>query len=193
MGLFEGLGSGIWPEHPGFAQFVHMWPAPAGTKPMHYEIARNSKSCCVSGKPIEPGAIYYSVLIDTVTGLERRDYSPEHWDGPPEDSIGFWRGRVPVATDQVKPKPPRIENMLGLFQQLAAKHEQNRSSADSERLLYVLALLLLRKKRLKLHEIEQLDDQEIMAVSLVKGEDIFRIQDPNLTDKHIHEVESKLS
>ncbi|MFO0946882.1 MAG: hypothetical protein U1D30_13210 [Planctomycetota bacterium] len=116
---------------------------------MQYEIAKNSRQCSVSGRTIGPGETYFSVLLDTVTGMERKDFAAENWSGPPAEAIGYWRGTIPISGEKAKPKPVSVETMMELFERLADKTEES-----SRRLGYVLALLLLRRA-LKLQGMER--------------------------------------
>jgi hypothetical protein len=79
----------------------------------------------------------------------RHDYSADAWEGAPEGALGWWRSQTPAAESKAK-KPHWAPNdvMLGLFDELAEQPHR----ADMR---YVLALLLLRRRVLRLEETEQ--------------------------------------
>ena len=161
---------------------------------MHYEIGRNSRRCCVSGKELEPGDEFYSALIDTVTGLQRCDYAPEHWTGPPENVFGFWRGRLPIEAAQETREPPSLDAMLELFEQFAdAASAEDSAGSRKPALCYVLALLLIRRKALKLNSIAREDEVEYLVVSRPRTTIEYRVPDPQLPEERIHEVEQELT
>lgn len=156
---------------------------------MQYEIAKNSRQCAVSGRAIGPGEVYYSVLLDTVTGFERRDYAQENWNGPPPEAIGFWRGRIPVGGESNKPKPVSAETMLELFERLADKNEES-----AQRLKYVLALLLLRRKALKLQGMERTPQGDVLLVRPPHSkETVYQVLDTGLSEEQMGIAEAELA
>jgi hypothetical protein len=95
--------------------------------------------CCVTGRDLRPGERFFGVLVDTPAGLSRLDYAVDAWPGPPEKAVGFWSGKVPA--NQVPRKRP-------LDDQVIREHFLAPETSDSFR--FVLALLLVRRKQLKL-------------------------------------------
>jgi hypothetical protein len=79
-----------------------------------------------------------------VSGAEviRKDYCNDAWTGPSEIALGWWRTRVPEPTaKKIKLAPNDV--LLELFDQIASAPEQ-------EDTRYVLALLLIRRRVLRL-------------------------------------------
>jgi hypothetical protein len=71
----------------------------------------------------------------------RTDYCTDAWGGPPEGVIGWWQTRIPdVTAKKVKLAPNDV--LLQLFDQLAEQPE-------NEDVRYVLALLLIRRRVLR--------------------------------------------
>lgn len=153
-----------------------------------YEIAPNSRVCCVSGRPLRPGDVYYSVVLDTVTGLVRRDYAAAEWTGPPEGAIGFWRGTIPETVQAPKRGPVPVERMLAFFDEMGEPTEPERQP-----LRYVLALLLLRRKALRLQGMESGHDSEQMVLEHVRTKKSYRVSDQQLSDEQIAALEAELA
>src|SRR5262245_29176951 len=63
-----------------------------------YAIQPCSLRCSRTGREMEAGEIYYSVLTDSPNGFVRSDYCADAWEGPPAGAIGFWRSVVPAGT-----------------------------------------------------------------------------------------------
>ncbi len=77
----------------------------------------------------------------------RQDFSAAAWAGPPEGALGWWKSQIPlVETKKVQWAPNDV--LLDLFEQLA-------EPADRADLRYVLALLLIRRRVLRLEDTEQ--------------------------------------
>src|SRR4051794_34175774 len=109
-----------------------------------YQIQPNSRRCAATGRELTPGERFYSVLVEDGEQLVRRDYAHEAWTGPPAGAYGFWTGRVPTPSEQAK---PRIDDDMleDCFQRLEGQTDAKRINFR-----YVVALLLIRRRRFKL-------------------------------------------
>ena len=103
-----------------------------------YRVSRCSRRCHVEDRPLREGEAYVSVLIDGADAYERRDYSAAAWSGPPENTIGWWRSRMPTA-GQRKSIPAPKEVLVDLLAQMAQSPARGKVG-------YLLALLLLRRR-----------------------------------------------
>lgn len=107
-----------------------------------YKVSRCSRRCHVEDRPLQEGEAYVSVLIDGADAYERRDYSAAAWSGPPDDTIGWWRSRMPTAGERKSerksvPAPKAV--LIDLLTQMSESPEQGKIG-------YLLALLLLRRR-----------------------------------------------
>jgi len=106
-----------------------------------YKVSRCTRRCFTQQRPLREGEVYYSVVIDSDESFERRDYSAEAWEGPPEDAIGWWKNRMPTAErKKLVLAPPEV--LIDLLRRNADRPEQAKSR-------YLLALMLLRRKQLR--------------------------------------------
>ena len=137
---------------------------------MDFEVQRFTRRCAATDRELAPGELFYSVLLAEGAEVVRRDYAAEAWSGPPADALGWWKSQLPSA--DARPKKPQWapnDVMLGLFDELAERPEQ----AD---LRYVLALLLLRRRVLRLEETEaEGTEQETMLVYCPRRETEYRV------------------
>src|SRR5262245_30968620 len=109
---------------------------------LDFEVQRCTRRCAATDRPLEPGDVCYSVLEVQGADVVRRDYADDAWTGPPETAFGWWRSRVPEPTTRkIKLAPNDV--LLELFDQLADRTEQHD-------MRYVLTLLLLRRRVLRL-------------------------------------------
>jgi len=110
---------------------------------LDYQIQPNTRRCCVNGRELRPGERYHSVLLDEGGKFVRKDYSEEAWQGPPAGAFSFWAGRIPPP--QARRRPPIDDDLLmDCFLRLEGQTEPGRINFR-----YVLALLLMRRRRLK--------------------------------------------
>ena len=80
----------------------------------------------------------------------RKDVAPEHWSGPPEEFVGWWKSTVKHITDN-----PSLQTSGETLQEFFERLTAQPGEADT---LYILTLLLLRRKLLR-YEKETVDDQ----------------------------------
>src|SRR5262245_24398979 len=108
-----------------------------------YQIEANTRRCVVSGRELQAGEKFFSVLLDRDGKFIRQDFGSESWQGPPDGAFSFWTGKVPVPDDK---RRTRIDDelLIDCFHRLEADTEPAKVNFR-----YVLALLLMRGKRLR--------------------------------------------
>jgi hypothetical protein len=153
---------------------------------MDFNIRPVAKACAKSGRPFLPGDECWSVLVEKDGQLVRQDFSAEAWSGPPAEAIGHWRCSVPDSVDKGRPKLDP-DSLFDYFLQLS----------DSPNLLqqqyrYVLALLLLRKRRLILEEVIDVDDRPTMRLVGSGGEGPFDVAEEELSEEQIDRFQQQL-
>jgi hypothetical protein len=151
-----------------------------------WEIARTTGKCYVTGKAFEPGQYFYTVLLDHEDGFERRDYAEESWEGMPEGGFCHWRGRVPEA-DTEQTFTVDLELLQHLFVRL-----EDESSQRKQEFRFVLALLLMRKRLLRLEEELVEDGQRYWKTRLVSDRSAHKVLNPDLSAEHIDRLSAQL-
>lgn len=111
---------------------------------MDYEVQRSARHCSVTGREFGPGDVFYSVLTTDGATLCRTDYSPEAWQGPPAECVGWWKSQIPDRTSARKHWAPN-DVMLQFWDELAEQ-------PDRQDMRYVLTLLLVRRRVFRLEE-----------------------------------------
>jgi len=144
------------------------------------------KYCAGSGEALQPGSTCWSVLREIAGKIVREDYSEEAWDGPQEDSLGHWQCQIPKSAEEVR-KVMDTDSLLATFLQLT--ESPNTAQLDY---LYVLALLLLRRKRLILEDNVEFNDQPAMRLIGSGGEGPFDVLERSLTDEQVAEFQEQL-
>jgi hypothetical protein len=153
----------------------------------HYDLASLSRRCCATGEELKAGQTYYTVLVESATGLERRDYSATHWPGPPENAVAYWRGRIPEDSTAPQAKLLSTDDLLDTFDRLSTIGD-----CANDRLRYVLALYLLRRKALILRGLEQEGGREFLLVSRSHATTLTRVPDQQLSTREIGALEGEV-
>lgn len=153
---------------------------------LDFEVQRCTRQCVVSGSELKPGEPFYSVLIQDGAEIIRQDYSLGAWQGPPDNAFGFWKSEMPDPTARRLHWAPN-DVMRHYFQQLIAADE-HRDTA------YVLALLLIRRRLLRLEATER-DEQgrEILVVYCPREEMEFRVPVVEPGTQRIQQIQEELA
>lgn len=152
-----------------------------------YEIKPLSLRCALTGRELKPGEFYYSVLSESPEGFSRHDYSAEAWTRPPEGAIGFWRSKVPEATGKKRSQLVDDSVILEFFNRLAGEQDDYKINFR-----YILALLLVRKKVLKLEAAERDGDREVLVLRSPTTREQHRVINPALTEEQLGAVQTEV-
>ncbi|UCD27380.1 MAG: hypothetical protein JSV03_09635 [Planctomycetota bacterium] len=152
-----------------------------------WEFAKTTGKCAKTGRPLAEGEAYYAVLIENPDTFERRDYSFDAWDGPPEGSFCYWRGKIPIR-EKNKTMAVDFEVLTHLFLRL-----EDADSEPKQRFRFMLALLLMRKRLLKLEQTLQQDEHEYWILRLVKDQSQHKVLNPQLTGEQVDQLSQQLT
>jgi hypothetical protein len=153
---------------------------------MEYQIQANTRRCAATGRELRPGEKCYTVLLDESGRFLRQDYGLEVWQGPPANAFGFWLGLIP--RDEAN-RRPRIDDdlLLDCFQRLEGDTEPSRINFR-----YIVALLLMRRKRLKFEEARAADGREVLVLRCVRTRAVHEVLNPGLTDEELAAVQEEV-
>ncbi len=154
-----------------------------------WEIKSRSHACTVTGRNFSAGEAFYTLLFREKDGWRREDLCIEAWNQRNDNiqPFSFWK------TTYEPPPPPEPEalpreNAEGMLRRFI--EEDNPAHA---RALYILALMLERKKTLRHVETQDAESGPIMIYEHSKTGEIFLIPDPQLRLDQIEEVQLEVS
>lgn len=145
-----------------------------------------TRRCSVTGRELKTGETFYAAVIDDGATLVRRDFAADAWPGPPEQAVAYWVGRVP-ATDTPARPPCDDDLLVDCLRRLDGSDDP-----DHVALRYVIALLLMRRKRLRLEEERDDLPGSVMVFHDAKGGGRFEIRDPGLTADDLRAAQDEL-
>jgi hypothetical protein len=163
---------------------------------LDFEVQRLTRRCAATDRPLEPGEICYSVLEIQGADIVRKDYCQEAWTSAPEASFGWWKTRIPEPTaKKVKLAPNEV--LLQLFDEMA-------DLDDQQDLRYVLTLLLVRRRVLRLdlpvgeigsHAVRTDNKSaiETMCVYCPQRDEKYEVQVAMPAAERIDEIQQRLS
>jgi hypothetical protein len=142
---------------------------------MDYKLHRPQLACSRTGRAFAAGEEFFSAVTRGSAGLERVDVAAEAWDGPPADTIAWWRSRhLPPGE-----RGPALAPIDALLDALEALEEQ----PGEEPLRYLLALQLVRRRALRIEAAvgDQPDDDGTVLFSCRRRERDYRLRQVDST------------
>ena len=104
--------------------------------------------CCLTHRAFAPGEEFVSVLFELNGNFVKKEYSMEAWnEQKPENFHAMWISRMPVPQSEAKRSRTAVNDLL------LAMFDQLRTQCEAPDKLYVLSLLLVRRR------IMRIDDQ----------------------------------
>ena len=132
-----------------------------------YEIQRSRGTAPSPGASCA-GETFYSTLTAEGPHVVRRDYASEAWQGAPEGVLGWWKSQVPEPSSKKLHWAPN-DVMLDLLEALETQSERHD-------LRYVLALLLIRRRVVRLEETERDEaGRETLQLYCPRRETTYRV------------------
>jgi hypothetical protein len=158
---------------------------------LDFEVQRCTRRCASTDRPLEHGETCFSVLESQGAEIVRKDFCAEAWDGPPDNAIGWWKSRIPEPTaKKIKLAPNEV--LLELFDQLGEQ-------PDRSDMRYVLALLLMRRRVLRMEAPSELTQQsaghdvETIVVYCPRREATYELPVVTPDEQRIDVIQQQLS
>lgn len=151
-----------------------------------YQIQPITRRCAATGQELPPGSRYFSVLLEQDGKFVRQDYSGDAWQGPPEGAFSFWAGRVPT-TEQGRQLRMDDETVHECFVRLQDEVDPARVSFR-----YVLALLLMRRKRLRFEQVRREAGLEYLQLRCGRTGTLHDVLDPGLREEEMAAVQEEV-
>lgn len=152
----------------------------------NYEIHGPARICAASGRELKPGEKVYSALLDEFGQFVRKDYAADAWPGPPVGAVAWWQSRIAEAGRPVKPTI-NDDLLVDCFEHLSDTTDPGRI-----RFRYVVALLLMRRKRFKFEDARKQGDRETLVLRDAKSGRKHETADPQLTEQEMDAVRDEV-
>lgn len=109
---------------------------------MDLKLHRPRGLCSLTGRAFTADELFYSALVRAADGLDRIDCSAEAWQGPPADTLAWWKSRYQAKESaSAALAPPDV--LLDVLEELDGR-------PDDAALRYLIALELVRRRVLRI-------------------------------------------
>ncbi|UCE99124.1 MAG: hypothetical protein JSV82_08070 [Planctomycetota bacterium] len=152
-----------------------------------WEIDKPLGHCHGTDKQIKYGEEYFAALVETEEGLQRRDFCADYWEEKRPDVFCYWKTTL-AAPDKKKQIFVDDEMLMAFFERLAEETEQEKINFR-----FVLALILMRKRRLKYDSTRTEDGKEIWRLKLSGEKQLVEVINPHLNEEQIEQLSTQLS
>lgn len=151
-----------------------------------WKMPRRGEQCCGCGRPFEPGQVLRAALYPGDEGYERRDYCPACPPPAEPAPVGCWKTRcAPPATRKLAPFDR--EAVYGFFERLA-----DADGPQQVQFRFVLALLLWRKKVLRLERTDSAGGREVWAFVAPRTGAVHEVVRPGLDEAQLDRLSGQL-
>ena len=152
-----------------------------------WEIDKPLGQCYGTGRKIEYGEEYFGALAVTEQGLQRRDFCADYWLSQKPEVFCYWKTKLPHP-GQKKARFVDDDMLMAFFERLAAENEQEKINFR-----FVLALILMRKRRLKYDSSQTSDNKEIWCLRVTGDKEVVEVINPHLDEAQIEQLSSQMS
>ena len=156
-----------------------------------YKIESSARQCSQCDRAFGVGEEYYSAVVETEeeARLARRDFCPACWQPETQTFFSFWKTSVPAPEPTRGPRLIDFTRLLRLFERLEQSEDE-----ENRRFRYVLALVLMRKRRLRLLSSRRTGSgrAETLTLREVGGDRQHTVQNPGLSDEEVQGVADRL-
>ena len=154
---------------------------------MQFDVKRGGRKCSLTEQPFQPGEIFFSALIETDTGAQRKDYSKVAWEdaelADSDDTIGWWKQRVPeLDNGKVYWAPDAV--LLAYFDSL--------QTPEHSETAWVMALLLIQK-RLLARERDHGSDESVHIFNCKRNGQSYELREPDIDPEKIADIQNHLA
>lgn len=147
---------------------------------------RSGEMCFGTRRAFEPGEEFKVYLYDTPDGYERRDYALDYEPPAEPAPLATWRThRATETTRKLQAFDPQAVQMF--FERLA-----DATTPQQVQFRFVLALLLWRKKALRLERTRQVDEHEVWHFIAPRTGVLHDVTRPELDEAELESLSSQL-
>jgi hypothetical protein len=150
-----------------------------------FEFQRCTRHCAKTDREFKPGETFFSALLREDSAVVRYDYAEEAWEQPPENALGWWKSQMPEPNAKRLNWAPN-DVMLHYFQQLDGDDAK-------QDVRYVLALLMIRRRVVRLEETRTDSGHETLVMYCPKNESEYTTVVVEPTGERVKQIQDELS
>ena len=151
-----------------------------------WSMPRRGEACTGCHRPFAVGQQFAVHLYEADGGYARREFCEQCQPSPRPEPVAAWKTRRPAPATKRTMSFDR-EAICGVFERL-----ETADQPAQVQLRFVLALLLWRKKVLRLERTAALDGQEVWDFVIVQTGAVQRVPRPDLDEQQLEQLSAQL-
>jgi hypothetical protein len=156
-------------------------PSAPSSQPEEWRISKRGKACSACARAFKSEEEHYSGIVEVEQRFERRDLCLPCWAAKPE-LFSFWKTRMPKVEQR------RFEDVGAMVEFFKKLVEKPTDEPSRQKITYLMALLLARKRRVKLAGSR---DGKLRVEKTWDG-DAVDIADPVITDAELADLRTQM-
>ena len=153
-----------------------------------WKIEKRKGMCEGCAKAFVPEQPFYAALVDGGSQFVRREFCIDCW--PAQDPAGFfscWKAVTPPPDGG--PKRADVEATETTFERLLA---ESSPEPARQRLAFLLSLILLQRRRLKLLETVTRDGREVLRFERTDDPAVVEVPNPGIPDSELDSLKAEM-
>lgn len=148
------------------------------------KVVASQLHCTASGRTLAVGELFFSGLTIADGQFTRQDFSAEAWENQDKQRfLSWWRQRVPEPDQTRRAFKLNAETLAQIFANL-----KDSRSRIQQCLAYVVALGLVRARKLHFVEVTKNDDLSLLVIEDRHRGVIHRLRDPGMSPDEEQQV-----
>ncbi len=153
-----------------------------------WKIEKRKGACVACAKAFATGDPFFAALVDGGSQFDRREFCETCW--PAQDPAGFfscWKAVTPPPDDG--PKRADVEAAEETFTKLLAEKSDDPAR---QRLAFLLSLILLQRRRLKLVDTVERDGREVLRFERTEDRAAVEVPNPGIPETELESLKSEM-
>ena len=146
-----------------------------------WKIEKRGRACVQCNRAFRSEEEHYSGVVENGAAFERRDLCLGCWAQKPE-LFSFWRTRMPRLEER------RLENTAAMIEFFKKLVEKPSEEPTRQKITYLTALLLTRKRRLKMAG----SGRGTLRLEKVWDGETIEIADPPISDAELDDLRTQM-
>ncbi len=154
--------------------------------PTEWNMPRRGDACVGCHRRFDVGEPFAVYLYESNAGYQRREYCERCSPTPQPEPVAVWKTRRPAPAAR-QAQPFDREAIYGVFERL-----EEAEQPQQVRLRFILALLLWRKKVLRLERTVEFDGREAWEFVVAQTGTLHRVVHPEMDEQELEHLSAQL-
>lgn len=152
-----------------------------------WKFEKQKGACDACKAPFPPGQDYLAALAAQGSAFARREYCLACWPAQAADAFySYWRTRLPA------PDAPKRANADAAAETLAKLLAEPALEPSRRRLAFLLSLILMQRRRLKLVETVTRDGTEVLRLERAEDGTVIEVANPGVPDAELDSLKGEI-